>query len=130
MTGFPGETDDEFSETVQFIESLPFTYLHVFTYSERPGTRAADLPQVSWEVRKERTRMLRSVSDRLNRKFRLRLIGKTLSVVTLGERDAISSNYVRVQLSEPAVAQRIQEVTISGLKDEGLAERALLPVLA
>jgi len=130
MTGFPGETDAEFSETVQFIESLPFTYLHVFTYSERPGTRAADLPQVPWEVRKERTRMLRSVSDRLNREFRLRLIGKTLSVVTLGERDAISSNYVRVQLSEPSVAQRIQEVTISGLKDEGLAERALLPVLA
>ena len=130
MTGFPGETNAEFSETVQFVENLPLTYLHVFTYSERPGTRAADLPQVPWEIRKERTRVLRSVSDRLNREFRLRLIGKTLSVVTLGERDAISSNYVRVQLSEPAVAQRIQEVTISGLKDEGLAERALLPVLA
>ena len=42
MVGFPGETDDEFEESREFIESLPFTYLHVFTYSERPGTPAAE----------------------------------------------------------------------------------------
>src|SRR5581483_11258826 len=43
MTGFPGETDEEFGETVRFIERHPFTYLHVFTYSERPGTLAPEL---------------------------------------------------------------------------------------
>ncbi len=45
MTGFPGETDALFEESREFIESLPFTYLHVFTYSERPGTAAASLPE-------------------------------------------------------------------------------------
>src|SRR5208283_3960405 len=54
MVGFPGETEEEFEESRRFIEQLPFTYLHVFTYSERPGTPAADMPQVPQPVRKER----------------------------------------------------------------------------
>src|SRR5579871_4044933 len=56
MTVFAGETDDEFAQSFTFIESLPFTYLHVFTYSERPGTPAAESTmQVPAAVRKERT---------------------------------------------------------------------------
>ena len=63
MTGFPGETDQEFEESFAFIESLPFTYLHVFTYSERPGTPAAEAPsQVPIPVRKQRTRALRDLA--------------------------------------------------------------------
>ena len=63
MTGFPGETDAEFEESRAFIESLPFTYLHVFTYSERPGTPAAQrAAQVPMEVRSERNRMLRDLA--------------------------------------------------------------------
>ncbi len=65
MMGFPGETDEEFEESRRFIESLPFTYLHVFTYSERPGTPAAAMGEpVPMPVRKERNRMLRELARR------------------------------------------------------------------
>lgn len=111
MTGFPGETDAEFRETVDFIESLPLTYLHVFTYSERPGTRAADSPaQVPMEVRRERTRVLRALSDRLTQRFHERQRGRTLSVVTLGGTRALSSNYIPVELSAPREPQRLLDV--------------------
>ena len=62
MTGFPGESEAEFEETRAFIDSLPFTYLHVFTYSERPGTpAAASGEQVPMPVRRERNRILRDL---------------------------------------------------------------------
>ena len=63
MTGFPGETEQEFEESRAFIESLPFTYLHVFTYSARPGTPAADAEQVPMEIRKHRTHVLRDLAS-------------------------------------------------------------------
>src|SRR5579884_1593374 len=67
MVGFPGESDEEFEESRAFIESLPFTYLHVFTYSERPGTPAAeDARRVPMPVRKERNRILRELGARKN----------------------------------------------------------------
>src|SRR4029077_2869927 len=92
MTGFPGETDEEFEESRQFIESLPFTYLHVFTYSERPGTPAATLPdQVPMPVRKERNRILRELAARKNLDFRRGMLGRTLSVVTLSDPGAALS---------------------------------------
>jgi len=60
MVGFPGESEAEFEESRSFIECLPFTYLHVFTYSARPGTPAAGMPhQVPMAVRKHRNRILR-----------------------------------------------------------------------
>ncbi|HUA57978.1 MAG TPA: tRNA (N(6)-L-threonylcarbamoyladenosine(37)-C(2))-methylthiotransferase MtaB, partial [Verrucomicrobiae bacterium] len=86
MVGFPGETDADFDESRRFIGSLPFTYLHVFTYSERPGTPAAALPQsVPIPVRKERNRILRELAAEKNRLFREHMVGRTLSAVTLHE---------------------------------------------
>ena len=71
MTGFPGESEQEFEESRAFIESLPFTYLHVFTYSARPGTPAADVAdQVPMEIRKHRTHVLRDLAQRKNLEFR------------------------------------------------------------
>lgn len=122
MTGFPGETDAEFEESRAFIDSLPFTYLHVFTYSERPGTRAAELAQVPWEKRKERTRILREVSDKKNFAFRQRLVGRNLSVVTMGGREAMASNYVMVQLASEKPAQQIINVTPHGVTGGELSE--------
>src|SRR5690349_14146361 len=73
MVGFPGETDADFEDSRRFIESLPFTYLHVFTYSERPGTPAAAHPDsVSMPVRKERNRILRELGAAKNLEFRRR----------------------------------------------------------
>ena len=64
MVGFPGETDDDFEQTRAFIEALPFTYLHVFTYSSRPGTPSAEMPdQVPVQIARERNRMLRELAD-------------------------------------------------------------------
>src|SRR5215467_10289904 len=86
MVGFPGETDTEFEESRAFMVALPFTYLHVFTYSERPGTPAAEsAAQVPMPVRKERNRILRELAARKNRAFREAMVGKTLSAVTLHE---------------------------------------------
>ena len=129
MVGFPGETDAEFEESRQFIASLPFTYLHVFTYSERPGTPAAANPgQVPMPVRKERNRVLRELAAAANREFRGRIVGKRLSAVTL-DREALSGNYLRIALSAPRPANQLLELEIGGLTAAGLAEKSLLPVL-
>ncbi len=77
MVGFPGETDSEFEETRRLIEDLPFTYLHVFTYSARPGTPAADMPnQVPVHMARERNRILRELASEKKLAFMRRFIGK------------------------------------------------------
>jgi len=130
MTGFPGETDAEFEENNRFIESLPFTYLHVFTYSERPGTPAAEWEQpVPIRVRRDRTRTLRELGARKNLEFRRSMVGKTLSVVTLGDGGALSGNYLKVALAKPREANRIEEIRIGGLTSDGVCEVGALPVL-
>jgi threonylcarbamoyladenosine tRNA methylthiotransferase MtaB len=131
MTGFPGETEAEFKETVTFIDEHPFTYLHVFTYSERPGTAAAERgDQVPMQVRRERTRILRELSERKNLEFRRRMLGKTLSAVTLDQGGtALSTNFLRIQMAQAREPNLIVEVPIGAIGSNGLCERALLPVL-
>ena len=126
MAGFPGETGADFEESRQFIESLPFTYLHVFTYSERPGTPAAEMPdQVPMPVRKERNRILRELAARKNLDFRRGMVGRTLSVVTLhGPGAALSGNYLKVQLARAAEPNRLIDVEIGGLTESGMREAA------
>jgi threonylcarbamoyladenosine tRNA methylthiotransferase MtaB len=84
MVGFPGESDAEFGATRRLIEDLPFTYLHVFTYSARPGTPAANMPnQVPVHVARERSRILRDLADEKKRAFMHSFIGKPLEAITL-----------------------------------------------
>ena len=131
MVGFPGETEAEFEETFQFIDSLPFTYLHVFTYSARPGTPAATAPgQVPMPIRKERNRRLRELAERKNLAFRKQFLGETLSVVTLGQgRMALSSNYLKVELLREATDNVLRDVRIGETTDQGLREFDPLRVL-
>ena len=130
MTGFPGETGEEFEETVRFIEDQPFTYLHVFTYSERPGTIAASsVDQVPVDVRRERTRILRELSNRKNRVFQTRMVGRMLSAVTLNNHTALSSNYLRIDLVTPREPNRIMDIEIGSIAGANLKERQLFPVL-
>ncbi len=103
LTGFPGESDEEFEQTLEFVQDLPLAYLHVFTYSERPGTTAAAMPdQINPEVRKRRTQILREVSEHKAAQFARRAVGKCLEVVVETPRDeagrlvGISDNYLRV----------------------------------
>jgi len=124
MTGFPGETEQEFEESRALIESLPFTYLHVFTYSARPGTPAAEVvDQVPMGVRKHRTHVLRDLAQRKNLEFRRATIGRTLSVVTIQDgRLALSDNYLKVALARPRKSNRIEDIVIGGLTGDGLCE--------
>jgi len=132
MTGFPGETEGEFAETVRFIEQQPFTYLHVFTYSERPGTAAAELPDsVAVETRRERTRILRALSDKKNEEFRRLMWGKTLSAVTLEERGmALSTNFLKIRMTAPRDPNHMVQLTIGSNDGALLREHELLPILA
>ncbi len=128
MTGFPGETDAEFEESRAFIAGLPFTYLHVFTYSERPGTPAAAAEQVPMQVRRDRNRVLRELAAAKNLEFRRRMLGRTLSVVTLNE-GALSDNFLKVELATPHAANQLLDVNIGSLTANGLREHNALTVL-
>ena len=125
MTGFPGESDAEFEETVRFIQGQPFTYLHIFTYSERPGTAAAGLSDpVPQTVRQARTRVLRELSAAKNVSFRRQMPGRSLDAVTLEQPGmALTSNFLKVEMSQ--LRQPNQNVTleIGGLSESGLRER-------
>jgi threonylcarbamoyladenosine tRNA methylthiotransferase MtaB len=128
MTGFPGETDAEFEETRAFIERLPFTYLHVFTYSERPETPAAAGPQVPMELRRDRNRMLRELAAQKNIEFRQRMVGRTLSVVTLSD-GALTDNFLKVELATRRERNQLVDVKIGSLSATGLREHNALAVL-
>jgi threonylcarbamoyladenosine tRNA methylthiotransferase MtaB len=129
MTGFPGETDADFEESRQFIEAQPFTYLHVFTYSERPGTPAAADPEsIPMSVRKDRNRILRELAAAKNLAFRESMVGRTLSAVPLHDSPAaLSSNYLRIQLAEPRPANALVEIPIGAVTADALAEAVPVP---
>ena len=130
MVGFPGETDAEFEETRAFIEAVPFTYLHVFPYSERPGTPAAEREdQVPEAVRKARGRVLKSLGLEKNLEFRRRFVGRTLSAVTIENGRAVTTNYLTVELAAVEPARRLIDVKIGGLVEGGLRQASPLLVL-
>ena len=131
MTGFPGETEEEFAETVRFLESQPFTYLHVFTYSQRPGTAANErADQIPLPIRHQRTRILRDLSDRQSRQFRSTMIGRTLSAVTLEQSGmALTSNFLKVQMAHERPANQMVDLELASVTESGLKERSLFPIV-
>ena len=105
ITGFPGESEADHAATISFIESLPFTYLHVFSFSKRPGTKAASLPnEVPGQIIKRRARELRALGEQKSAAFRQSQLGRTLRVLTLHRDDekdlhttpSLSSNYLKL----------------------------------
>ena len=122
MTGFPGETDELFEESRAFIGAMPFTYLHVFTYSERPGTPAASMAGVvPMAVRKERNRVLRELAAGKNAAFRERMIGREVTAVTIEPLGlALTDNYVKAQLDLPYAANRLVRLRPRGLNAAGV----------
>jgi threonylcarbamoyladenosine tRNA methylthiotransferase MtaB len=108
MVGFPGETEAEFEQTRRMIEDLPFTYLHVFTFSPRPGTPAAAMGnQVPVKIARERNRVLRELGDKNRLNFMRRFIGRQLEALTLNithedGRDhwteALTDNYLKMRV--------------------------------
>jgi len=110
MVGFPGETDADQTANVHFIESLPFTYLHIFPYSARPGTpAAARCDQVNRSVVRRRGEEIRAVIRAKRQAFLAAQVGRTLSALTLdeteeGSRVALSSNYLKIFLPVSSLA--------------------------
>lgn len=138
MAGFPGETEAEFEETLAFLCALPLSYLHVFTFSPRPGTEAARrMGQPGWEAvaagtAGERACQLRELSERWQREFAGRFLGRRLDLLTLHEQQdgwtrALSGNFLDVWLAGawPANVRRQAEAT--GWRGEGLAAGAISP---
>jgi len=127
MVGFAGESDELFEESRAFIEELPFTYLHVFTFSARPGTPAAVMPdQVPVELARERNRVLRELAAGKNLAFRRSFVARTLDAITLNQRsgdctDALTENYLKVRLQGQHPPNRWVRAHIHDLTSEGLA---------
>ena len=121
ITGFPGESEADHAATLDFISARPFTYLHVFSYSQRPGTKAASLSgQLPGHIIKTRARELRSLAESKSAAFRLAQIGRTLRVLTL-RRDpaddprstpALSENYLQVVLPVTLPPNQFHDATI------------------
>ncbi len=134
IVGFPGETEELFEETVSFIDSLPVAYLHAFTYSERPGTVAADYsdngswPSVAPKERSRRNRVLRTLSMRKRRDFYQRHIDTERSVLWESDQDGdwiegFTDNYVRVRgRADAHQVGTIESVRLGRLGGDGVVE--------
>ncbi len=128
IVGFPGETDDDFRETYRFLNELPVSYLHVFTYSERANTPAATMPDaVPPSVRRERSTMLRTLSEKKRRQFYEENAGRTATVLfEEAEGDSMhgfTENYVRVRARyDPLLVNELQEVRLREVNEHGTIE--------
>jgi threonylcarbamoyladenosine tRNA methylthiotransferase MtaB len=110
ITGFPGETDADHRATLALVGALPFTSLHVFPYSERPGTAAAKLPgAVRGDVSRARAAELRALGEAKAASHRSRRIGETADVVVIGDgakREGLTEDYLTVSLSDASMPRR------------------------
>ena len=125
IAGFPGEGEEEFWETVRFVQSQPFSYLHVFPFSRRPGTPASSFPgQVRDSEKVRRVRILRELGQRKRIDFYSGFIGRKLMVLSEGQKDGefrgLSRNYIRCAFNEPVPAGEEFEAMGIGLKGERL----------
>jgi threonylcarbamoyladenosine tRNA methylthiotransferase MtaB len=135
ITGFPGETEDEHRATLALINDLPITYLHVFSFSPRPGTLAAEMQDhVPGSVVARRARELRALGEEKKSAFHAAQVGRTLRMLTL-HRDgedcagpwtrALSGNYVDVRVAGRWPANQFLDVRVVGERDGHLAGTAL-----
>lgn len=138
IVGYPGETDEHFLETYNYLNQLDISYLHVFTYSERPNTTANKLPgKVYGHVRAERSKMLHILSDKKRRFFYEQHLNQTYPVLWEAENDAnvmygFTSNYIKVKTAyDPMLVNEVMQVTITGVDTDMVASCKLAaPVLA
>jgi threonylcarbamoyladenosine tRNA methylthiotransferase MtaB len=121
MVGFPGETDDEFRQTEDFVRAVGFAEIHVFQYSRRPGTAAAKMEShVTATVKKERTRRLHSLGETMAAEYRHRFVGRTVKAI-LEERKTIAGmaywlgytdEYIRVAVADTELLGEVSQGTV------------------
>ncbi len=126
IVGFPGETDAHFLETYHFLNELDISYLHVFTYSERDNTEAAEMPGVvAANIRAKRSKMLRGLSVKKRRAFYESQLGSNRTVLFEGENKqgyihGFTENYVKVKAPwNPELVNTLHEVTLTRIDDDG-----------
>ncbi len=132
IVGFPGETDAEFNETMAFIRKCAFSAMHIFPYSRRPGTPAADMPgQVLKSVKQERARQAAAAAREMGQAFAETFIGRTLSVLFESEDDGVSAghaaNYLEVRAEGTGYRNTVRQVRIHGAKERILYGEILKP---
>ena len=127
IVGFPGENEEEFMETYNFIKSLDLSYLHVFTYSERDNTEALGLNNVvSSNIRSKRSKLLRALSVQLKRKFYMSQLGTIKNVLFEPENRngfiyGFSNNYVRIKTPwRSSIKDKIIPFELQNISDDGL----------
>ena len=136
ITGFPGETEEDFLETYQFLNELEISYLHVFTYSERANTPASEMKDVvKQEERNRRTNMLRILSEKKRRHFYEQFIDQTFSVLfeeeeSKGLMHGFTPNYIKVELPyDPLYINEIVPVKLKSINENGHFEGIVMPQL-
>jgi threonylcarbamoyladenosine tRNA methylthiotransferase MtaB len=133
IAGFPGEGDDDFAASYDFITRLPFSYLHVFSFSARPGTKAADLgAPVSSAVTRERARALRALGQQKAAAFRQLQAGRNVRALTLarggeGWTEALTGNYLKVRVEGRRPANLWCEARISSSPEAAERKEVLSP---
>jgi threonylcarbamoyladenosine tRNA methylthiotransferase MtaB len=100
IVGFPGETPFHFDETLAALQRIPLTYLHVFPYSDRPGTAASRRrPKVDGAEIRDRARQVRDVGERMTRRFRLSQVGRVMRALSVDDgQAAVTDNYLKLRL--------------------------------
>ena len=136
IVGFPGETDDLFLETYNFLNALDISYLHVFTYSERDNTVAASMQGVvPKSVRAKRSKMLRGLSAKMRRAFYEQQLGSTRTVLFEGENKegyihGFTENYVKVKAPwNPSLVNTLHDVELTKIDDDGLVRFEFVDVI-
>ncbi|MEO9481858.1 MAG: tRNA (N(6)-L-threonylcarbamoyladenosine(37)-C(2))-methylthiotransferase MtaB [Ekhidna sp.] len=129
IVGFPGETEEEFLKSYNFLNELDVSYLHVFTYSERPNTKAIEMTEVvSPGERSKRSKMLRGLSEKKRRYFYKQQLGNTSEVlfeedVQNGFMHGFTENYVRIAAKyDPILINEVKKVTLKDINADGNVE--------
>ena len=131
IAGFPGETEADFADTLEFIRKMPFTYLHVFSFSARPGTEAAKLAgMLPGKVIRERARALRAAAAEKAQTFRASQAGADMRALTLSHAtdswtEALTPNYLKVRIAGHHAANQWREVRLSANAAEVIESRPL-----
>ena len=135
IVGFPGETDEDFLETVEFLENLDISYLHVFTYSERANTPAAEMENVvPIEKRRKRNEILRNLSAKKKDNFYKQYLGRYRDILFEVHRDktkmtGFTDNYIKVELPFQAeLINKIATVQLQNINEEGNVESMLADI--
>ena len=122
ITGFPGETEEEFAQTLAFIQRCGFAAMHIFPYSIRPGTKAAAMPQLTAAVKEERAGRAAEAAHRMRRQYLEGCVGRTYPVLFEQEKNGLytghAPNYAEVAVKGQELHNQVREVTITGCNGE------------